>query len=161
VKRALALGDWREAARLAGAHPEDAGAEAVAIRALANVEPLAAVRLCAEAIARHPLAVELRYLEALLLLGLGRLTESERAARQALYLEPSLAVAHLMLGHILRRQGDTEGARRAFRTAESLCATLPPEAPVLLADGERAGHLAEVARAERIRLEAVLEERRE
>ncbi|WP_375768546.1 chemotaxis protein CheR [Archangium gephyra] len=159
--RALAAGDWREAARLAGAHLEDAGAEAMAIRALANVEPLAAVRLCADAITRHPLAVELRYLEAMVLLGLGRLEESERAARQALYLEPSLAVAHLMLGHILRRQGDMRGARRAFRTAESLCAALPPEAPVPLADGEHAGHLAEVARAERTRLDATFEETRE
>jgi chemotaxis protein methyltransferase CheR len=161
AQRALAAGDWREAARLAGAHTEDAGAEAVAIRALANLEPLAAVRLCAEAATRHPLAVELRYLEALLLLGLGRLEESERAARQALYLEPSLAVAHLMLGHILRRQGDTAGARRAFRTAESLCATLPPETPVPLGDGERAGRLAEVARAEHTRLDEALEETRE
>ncbi|HYO57330.1 CheR family methyltransferase [Archangium sp.] len=160
ARRALALGDWREAARLAGAFEEDPGAAAVAVRALANLDPLAAVRACAKASARHPLAAELRYLEALLLLGLGRLTESERAARQALYLDPSLAVAHLMLGHILRRQGDTEGARRAFRTAESLCATLPPEAPVPLADGERAGHLAEVARRERTRMDEALEETR-
>ncbi|MFY0572045.1 CheR family methyltransferase [Archangium lansingense] len=161
AKRALALGDWGEAARLAAAHPEDAEAEAMAIRALANVNPLAAVRACTEAIRRHPLAVELRYLEAMLLLGLGRLAEAERAARQAIYLEPSLAVAHLMLGHILRRQGDTEGARRAFRTAESLCATLAPDTLVPLADGERAGRLAEVAREERTRLEAVREETRE
>ncbi len=160
AERAFALGHWREAARLAGELKEDPCAAAVAVRALANLDPLAAVRACAEASARHPLAVELRYLEALLLLGLGRLAESERAARQALYLEPSLAVAHLMLGHILRRQGDTEGARRAFRIAESLCATLPPETRVPLADGERAGHLAEVARQERTRLDEFLEETR-
>ncbi|WP_395834268.1 CheR family methyltransferase [Archangium violaceum] len=154
AKQALARGDWHEAARLAGALVEEPGAAAVAVRALANLDPLAAVRACAEAAARHPLAVELRYLEAMLLLGLGRLQESERAVRQALYLEPSLAVAHLMLGHILRRQKDTEGARRAFRIAESLCATLPPDTPVFLADGERAGRLAQVARDERTRLEA-------
>ncbi|HEX8822052.1 MAG TPA: tetratricopeptide repeat protein, partial [Archangium sp.] len=123
-------------------------------RALANLDPQAAVRACAEAAARHPLAVELRYLEALLLMGLGRLQEAERATRQALYLEPSLAVAHLMLGHLLRRQGDPVGAARAFRTAESLCATLPPDEPVPLADGDRAGRLAQVAREERTRLEA-------
>ena len=161
AQRALAAGDWREAVRLAGAHPEDAAAEAVAIRALANLDPLAAVRLCAEAAVRHPLAAELRYLEAVLLLGLGRLPESERAARQALYLEPSLGVVHLMLGHILRRQGDGAGAWRAFRAAESLCASLPPETLVPLGDGERAGRLAEVARAERTRLEQAREEARE
>jgi chemotaxis protein methyltransferase CheR len=161
ARRALSRGDWREAARHAGALQEDAGAAAMAVRALANLDAQAAVRACAEAITRHPLAVELRYLEALLLMGLGRLAESERAARQAVYLEPSLAVAHLMLGHILRRQGDTAGALRAFRTAESLCATLPEDAPVPLADGDRAGRLAEVARAERTRLEQAREEARE
>ncbi len=154
ARQALSRGDWREAARQAGALQEDPGAAAMAVRALANLDAQAAVRACAEAITRHPLAVELRYLEALLLMGLGRLAESERAARQALYLEPTLAVAHLMLGHILRRQGDMEGALRAFRAAESLCARLPEDAPVPLADGDRAGRLVEVARAERTRLEA-------
>jgi len=94
----------------------------------------------------------------MLLLALGRLPEAEKSARQALYLDGSLAVGHLMLGHILRRQGDRAGARRAFRTAESLCATLPPEEPVPLADGERAGRLAQVARAEGSRLQALDEE---
>jgi chemotaxis protein methyltransferase CheR len=153
ARRALARGDWREAARLAGALEADAGAAAMAVRALANLDPVAAVRACAEAAARHPLAEELRYLESLLLLGQGRLAESERAARQALYLEPSLAVAWLTLGNVLRRLGDTEGAVRAFRSAELLCAALPEDAPVPLADGERAGTLAQVARAERERLE--------
>jgi len=153
ARQALARGDWHEAALRAGVLQEDPGAAAVAVRALANLDLRAAVHACAEAAARHPLAGELRYLEALLLLGMGRLPESERAVRQALYLEPSLAVAHLTLGIILRRQGDPQGAKRAFRTAESLCAVLPPEAPVPLSDGESASKLEAVARAERTRLE--------
>ena len=157
ARRALARGDWHEAARRAGALQDDPGAAVMAVRALANLDPEEAVRTCAEAVTRHPLTVELRYLQALLLLGLGRLPEAERAARQALYLEPTLAVAHLMLGHILRRQGDFPGALRAFRTAESLCATLPEDTPVPLADGDSAGRLVEVARAERTRLESLEE----
>ena len=157
ARSALARGDWREAARLASALPGDPDAVGVAIRALANFDAPAAVRACGEASARHPLAAEPRYLESVVLLGLGRLSESERAARQALYLEPGLAVAHLMLGHILRRQGDTAGARRSFNTAATLCATLPPEQPVPLADGERADRLVKVAREELERLEASLE----
>jgi chemotaxis protein methyltransferase CheR len=43
---------------------------------------------------------------------------------------------------------------RAFRAAEALCAALEPETAVPLAEGERAGRLAEVARTERIRLQA-------
>jgi chemotaxis protein methyltransferase CheR len=158
ARAALAQGDWARSERLAREHPEDARATALRVRALANVDVQAAVRACAQAANLHPLDVELRYLEALLLLGQGRLPEAEKAARQTLYLEPSLAVGHLMLGHILRRQEDRAGARRAFRTAESLCATLPPEEPVPLADGERAGRLAQVARDEWSRLQALDEE---
>jgi chemotaxis protein methyltransferase CheR len=154
AREALGRGDWREAAQLAGAQEPSPEAAVIAVRALANVDPEAAVKACAEAAARHPMAVELRYLESLLLMSVGRLGEAERAARQALYLEPSLAVAHLTLGHVLRRLGDTSGAVRAFRAAEALCAALEPETAVPLAEGERAGRLAEVARTERIRLQA-------
>jgi chemotaxis protein methyltransferase CheR len=154
AREALDRGDWREAARLAGAQESSSEAAIMVVRALANVDPEAAVKACAEAAARHPITVELRYLECLLHMSVGRLGEAERAARQALYLEPSLAVAHLTLGHVLRRLGDTAGALRAFRAAEALCAALAPEAAVPLAEGERAGRLAEVARAERRRLEA-------
>jgi chemotaxis protein methyltransferase CheR len=155
AREALGRGDWREAAQLAGAQEPSPEAAVMAVRALANVDPEAAVKACAEAAARHPMTVELRYLESLLLMSVGRLGEAERAARQALYLEPSLAVAHLTLGHVLRRLGDTPGAVRAFRAAEALCAALQPETAVPLAEGERADRLAEVARAERRRLEAV------
>jgi chemotaxis protein methyltransferase CheR len=158
AREALAQGDWARSERLAREHPEDPRATALRIRALSNVDLQAAVRACAQAAHLHPLDVELRYLEAMLLLALGRLPEAEKSARQALYLDASLAVGHLMLGHILRRQGDRAGARRAFRTAESLCATLPPEEPVPLADGERAGRLARVARDEWSRLQALDEE---
>jgi chemotaxis protein methyltransferase CheR len=154
ARQALRRGDWREAARLAGTQQDTPESSVMAIRALANLDAEAAVKACAEAASRHPMTVELRYLEALLLLGLGRLGEAESASRQALYLEPSLAVAHLTLGHVLRRLGDVPGAVRAFRTAEALCATLPPDTAVPLAEGERAGHLAELARGERLRLEA-------
>jgi len=160
AREALVRGEWREAALLAGAQEPSPEAAVMAVRALANVDPEAALKACSEAAARHPMTVELRYLESLLLMSVGRLGEAERAARQALYLEPSLAVAHLTLGHVLRRLGDTSGALRAFRSAEALCAALQPETAVPLAEGERAGRLAEVARAEWRRLEAA-ESRRE
>ncbi len=41
--------------------------------------------------------------------------------------------------------GDLAGARRAFRNARDLCASLPPDQVVPLSDGERAGRLAEAA----------------
>jgi len=156
ARQSLARGDWREAARWLGALDEDPAIATQAVRTLANLDAHAAVDACAETAARHPLAAGLRYLESLLLLGQGRLTEAERSARQALYLEPSLVVAWLVLGRVLRRRGDTTGALKAWREAELLCAVLPPDAPVPLADGEHASGLEAVARGERTRLEAAL-----
>ncbi|XXF77651.1 protein-glutamate O-methyltransferase CheR [Myxococcaceae bacterium GXIMD 01537] len=158
ARHALAQGNWREAARLTGALEDDRDAVTRGVRALANLDPEVAARVASDATIRHPLSVELRYLQALLLLGLGRLADAERAARQALYLEPALAVAHLTLGFILRRTGDTAGALRAFGAAEAICSSLPPDTEVPLGDGEHAGRLAEVARGERARLEAAEEE---
>ncbi|MDC0712712.1 protein-glutamate O-methyltransferase CheR [Stigmatella sp. ncwal1] len=156
ARQAMERGDWRNAAQLARAQEEGPEAAAMTIRALANVNPGAAATACTEATARFPLAAELRYLEAMVLLGLGRLGEAERAARQVVYLEPALAVAHLTLGHVLRRQEDLAGAQRAFRAAEELCAALPPDSPVPLSEGERAGRLAQVAHDERVRLETMM-----
>nr|WP_211194646.1 protein-glutamate O-methyltransferase CheR [Pyxidicoccus fallax] len=156
ARRALDRGDWREAARRLGAEDAHPDIATMAVRTLANLDAQAAIAACAETAARHPLIAGLRYLEALLQLGQGRLADAERAARQALYLEPTLIVAWLVLGRVLRRHGDTAGALRAWREAESLCAVLAPEVPVPLADGESARALAEVARSERIRLEAAL-----
>ncbi|MGE6760282.1 CheR family methyltransferase [Corallococcus interemptor] len=153
VRAALARGDWREAARRAGAQSADPEGALAAVRALANLDPRAALYACEEASVRHPLVAGLRYLEALLLLGQARLPEAERSARQALYLEPGLAVGHLLLGHVLRRQDQPAAAARAYREAEGLCRKLPPEALVPLAEGERAGALADVARDEARRLE--------
>ncbi|RKH25943.1 chemotaxis protein CheR [Corallococcus sp. CA041A] len=153
VRVALARGDWREAARRAGAQSADPEGALAAVRALANLDPRAALFACEEASVRHPLVAGLRYLEALLLLGQARLSDAERAARQALYLEPGLAVGHLLMGHVLRRQDQAAAAARSYREAEGLCRKLPPEALVPLAEGERAGALADVARAEWRRLE--------
>jgi chemotaxis protein methyltransferase CheR len=153
VRQALARGDWREAARRSGAQSADPEQALAAVRALANLEPRAAVFACGEASVRHPLVAGLRYLEALLLLGQSRLADAEKSVRQALYLEPGLAVGHLLLGHVLRRQDQAGAAARAYREAEGLCRKLPPEALVPLAEGERAQALADVARAEWRRLE--------
>ncbi|TQF13807.1 chemotaxis protein CheR [Myxococcus llanfairpwllgwyngyllgogerychwyrndrobwllllantysiliogogogochensis] len=158
ARRALERGDWREAALRMGALDSDPDTATAAVRAIANLDAQAAVYASAEAASRHPLVPDLRYLEALLLLGQGRLPDAERSVRQALYLEPTLAVAWLVLGRVLRRLGDTPGALKALREAEALCEALPPDAPLPLAEGEHARDLARAARDERIRLENPLTE---
>jgi len=119
---------------------------ALHVRALACLDTGDAERACGEAVARHPLSAELHYLHAALLLGLGRDDEAARAARRSLYLDRSLAVAHFLLGSVLRKRGDLDGARLAFRNAGRLCAAAPPGEPVPLSDGEPAGRLAESVR---------------
>jgi chemotaxis protein methyltransferase CheR len=118
----------------------------VRVRALAGLDPDSAERVCAEAVARHPLAVELAYLHALLLVDLGRQREAVEALRRVLYLDGSLAVAHFTLGSVLDRLGDPAGACRAYRNAHGLAAARAPDEPLPLAEGECAGPLAEAAR---------------
>jgi chemotaxis protein methyltransferase CheR len=152
VARAYAERDYSRAAELArGAVQHDGGNPAVwvlLVRALANRGDLcAAGQACAAALDRHRTCAELAYLHAVLLAEAGRHAEAADAARRALYLDRTLAVAHLALGASLARLGDTRGARRALRNAERLLAELPPEAVVPASDGAPAARLAELARA--------------
>jgi chemotaxis protein methyltransferase CheR len=124
------------------------------VRALANIDPTEAERACAAAVEHHPLSPELQFLWSALLLDLGRDEDAARALRRVLYLDRSLAAAHFALAAIVRRQGDVEGARRAYRNARALCVALPPDAVLPLTDGEHANRLAEAADVELALLEA-------
>lgn len=132
----------------------DAQANALHIRALANLDPAEAGRACAEAAARHPFAREIQHLGSVVWMALGQDIEAARAARRLIYLDRDLAIAHFNLGTILRRLGDRDGARRAFRNARDLCAARPADEVVPLADGERAGRLAEAAGVQVAQLDA-------
>lgn len=149
--------DYAAAAAIARAvverDPGDADAWILLVRALANAGRLPdAERACETAMARHPERAELPYLHAVLLAQGGRHAASAAAARQALYLDRSLAVAHLALGAALAREGHAATAERVYGAAERLLERLPPDAPVPLADGEPARRLLEAARAQRRRL---------
>ncbi len=105
-------------------------------------------RLSAAALDRHPAAAELVYIQAALLSEAERYVEAAAAARRALYLDRRLVVAHMALGTALARLGDRPGALRAFRNAERLLLALPPDEVVPASDGEPAGRLADMARAQ-------------
>ena len=130
--------------------PEDpATIEAVGIRTLAGRGriPEACVAAAA-AVARRPLSLELHLLHALLLLDLGRIPEAANAARKAAYLDRDFEVVQFALGMILGRLGDRRGAASAYARVISLCDRRPADEEVPLSDGERAGRLAEAARAQ-------------
>ena len=151
---AYARRDYETAATMSravvAAHPERADAWALLVRALANGGRIAeAESACASALERHGANAELSYLHAVLLAQRGQFAAAAAAARRALYLDRSLAVAHLTLGTALARLGHNVQAQRAFRAAEQALHALPADAPVPLADGESAHRLREAARAQR------------
>lgn len=136
-------------AETAAADGADRATRAERVRSLANRGKLAdAGQACAAALDRDRTSAELSYLHAVLLAGAGRHAEAARAASRALYLDRDLAVAHLLLGSMLGRLGDGDGARRALRNAERLLAALPASGPVPGADGEPAARLLALARAQ-------------
>jgi chemotaxis protein methyltransferase CheR len=98
-------------------------------------------RICAAALDQHRESPELLYLHALLLLSAGQPGLARDAARRALYIEPGLVVAHLLVSDALQRLGDPRGARASLRRAEKLLRECPIEAEVPAADGEPAGRL--------------------
>jgi chemotaxis protein methyltransferase CheR len=113
----------------------------------------AAEQMVASELARHPLDASLHYLRATLLLALGRYEEAEGQAQRALYLDRSLAVAHFLMGTLLRRRGDVEGALRAFRNVRQLCGTPSAAGPMASGDGACASGLQSAAEAEIERLD--------
>jgi len=116
-----------------------------------------ALRESTTATALRPLDPEFHVLRALLLLDFDMPTEAVRAARRALFLDRSVAVAHLALGRALRLLGRYEGARRALRHVHDLLATTAPDESVRFADATSAGGLAASAAAELALLERDLE----
>jgi chemotaxis protein methyltransferase CheR len=109
-----------------------------------------------EELRRHPLDASLHYLRATLLLALDRDDEAELEAHRALYLDRSLAVAHFLLGTILRRRGSRPAALRAFRNVRDLCAARPSDEEVPASSGERIGALQSAASVEMEQLEVTI-----
>ncbi len=117
---------------------------------------LEAEHIAQAALRRHPLDAHLHYLRAALLLALDRDEEAEHETQRALYLDPSLAVAHFLLGTILRKRGARPGALRAFRNVRNLCAARPSDEQVPAGAGERVGALHSAASAEMERLQVTV-----
>ena len=150
----LAGGDGSRVGAGARDNTADWADAALRIRALANQDVAEAERACAAATQLHPLSSELHYLRAVLLLDRDRDREAIQAARRAIYLDRSLAIAHLTLASILQKRGDREGAWRAYRNARDLCRTRPAEEIVPLSDGEPAGRLLAAAETQMALIEA-------
>ncbi len=146
VEVVYAAGDFDRAAELAAARVaaghDDERTRVLHVRALANRGRLdAAGAACAAALDQFALSPELHLLHATLLARAGQYAETVIAARRALYLEPTMAMAQIVAADAMTRSGDTRGAERSLRAASEMLAELPAEEHVVAADGETAGRL--------------------
>ncbi len=118
-------------------------------RALADQGRLEeAQRLCEAMIARDRLDPEPYLLLAAIHQERDDVPAALKVLRQAVYLAPDAATAHLLRGALLRRCKDKRReARRALETAVRLLGRLPPDAPVDGAGGVTARRLLGTARA--------------
>lgn len=157
AREALSNGDYALVVDLTRPFATDPLACELQVRALANMNgPGTAIHAASEAVSHHPLSPALHFLEAALLIHLGNDDQAMQALRRVIYLDRTLAFAHMILASLLRRKGDKTGARRSYRNALRLCETCPGSTTVPLSDGERAARLAEVAKVELSLLEGGL-----
>lgn len=84
---------------------------------------------------------ETEYRRAAGFLAEGHWEDAARAARSALYLDPELVVAQIVLGRAALHLGDVAGAARAWRNAQTLLERLDAQALVPLGGGASAGRL--------------------
>jgi chemotaxis protein methyltransferase CheR len=147
VRAAPASESTPERRRTARVRPPRADAElqpndVMKIRALADAGLHGeAADLAAAASARAPLDAELQYLSAAICLERGQNEQAAAIARRALYLDPRLSVAAILLGNALRRSGQLRSAGAAYRSAAVVLARMPKDESVPLGDGECAGGL--------------------
>ena len=125
AERALELGKPEEAAAFAheavAVAPRHAPARRALIQALAEDSRLGdAAAAAVRAVSDFPADALVRNLYAVVLLEQGQLVEAAAMARKAVYLEPDLAVAHLVLARAHEGLGDVRAASRARRNARQL-----------------------------------------
>lgn len=128
AERALELGKPRDAATLAGEAveraPRHCPAHRALIQALAEDSRLGdAAAAAARAVSGFPADALVRNLYAVVLLEQEQFVEAAAMARKAVYLDPELAVAHLVLARAHEGLGDDRAASRARRNARQLLTT--------------------------------------
>jgi chemotaxis protein methyltransferase CheR len=101
----------------------------------------------------HPLSPELHYLQAIVLMSLGRYDEATSSLRRVIYLDRSMAAAHFTLGSIQQRRGAFAEARRSYRNVLAACGRRDADEVIPLSEGETVGRLANAARAQLAHIE--------
>ena len=102
---------------------------------------------CEKAIAADRFNPGHYYLRASILQEQGRLYEAVTDLRKALYLDQDFIPALILLGNLIRQQGNRRGSSRHFRNALRLLDRRPPEEVITGAEGLTAGRLLEMIRS--------------
>ena len=128
ARRALSAGRPMDAEGLTRAvleeSPLDKPARLLLVQSLAEQNRLPeAVGAAAQAVMLFPTDADARQMQAVVHLQFGDLQQAARAARQALYLDPSRPEAHLVLGRALELMGRSGAAHRARRNGHRLLPT--------------------------------------
>ena len=124
VVAAIEKGDFplalRTARRLADDEPDDLAARLTLGNVYALMGNLDEAREAYQyALSREALCVEARLYTALAEMQGGQLDDARQELTRALFLEPTLAVGHYLLGQVNELKGDKDGALRAYRNAIS------------------------------------------
>lgn len=122
VIAAVESGDFPRALRMARRLTDDVPDDLAARLTLGNVQALMgnvdeAREAYQAALSREPLCVEARLYLALAAMQARELEEARTELTRALFLEPTLAIGHYLLGQVHERRDDPEAARRAYRNA--------------------------------------------
>jgi chemotaxis protein methyltransferase CheR len=122
VVRCVESGDFPRALRMVRRLTDDEPDDLAARLTLGNVQALMgnldeAREAYQAALAREALCVEARLYLALAEMQASHLEEARTELTRALFLEPTLAIGHYLLGQVNERRNDAEGARRAYRNA--------------------------------------------
>ncbi len=148
AREALASGNYDLAIRMTEGHLQHADACAIHVRSQARISTEAAIESCADAVARHPLATELHYLHASLLLDRDQLDEALRAIGRALFLDRSAVMVQFLSGSIQLRRGQWKIAYRHFENAFKGCTQQDPHALIPYSKRDTAAATAAAAESE-------------
>ena len=154
AQQALDAGDYQRAVSMVADFSDHPTACGLQIRAMANLDIIAATNLCEQLTDKHPTSVELHYLHATLLMDQKEVESAIVAIRRALFLDRSLIIGHYTLGTLYQQQDNPSAAIRALEVAKSLSEEQPRTQSIPFAEKETIGHLLELISGKLQRLKA-------
>ncbi|WP_442508082.1 CheR family methyltransferase [Novipirellula sp. SH528] len=156
ARQSLIAGDYAAAIQKTADHLHHLEACVIHIRAQANRNTAAALDLCSESVAQHPLSTELHYLRARLLMDIDQIDEAARSIGRALFLDRSDVMSQFLAGSIQYRRGQWKVAYRHFETVLKLCNQRSPQALIPFSKQETAAVTAAAAESQMTKIRVLL-----